>query len=108
MEFDFDFILGLSVFTVLMYVVAAIVVDTVFGVAVALRKGEFEWQELPRFLGSNVVPFVFGLLALAVVAEYAGEVFEYIFYASSVAVFARYVAKLVEKAKQLFGIELGA
>ncbi len=105
MEFDFDFLLDLPVWYVLMYVVIAILVDTIFGVLVAIKKGEFSFQELPRFLGTNVLPYVFGLLLLAVVAEYTTEVFEYVFYVVSVAVFARYVAKLWAKVKALFGME---
>lgn len=103
-NFDFEFLLGLSVFTVFMYLVIAIVIDAVFGVIVALSKGEFQWEEMPRFLRTNVVPYVIGLFVLAVVANYAGEVFEYIFYVASLAVFARYIAKFLKKVQELFGI----
>ena len=106
MEFDFGFLIDLPVWDVLMYIVIAILVDTVFGVLVAIQKGEFKFVELPRFLGTNVLPYVFGLLVLAVVAEYTTEVFEYVFYVVSAAVLARYVAKLWKKIKVVFGVEI--
>ncbi len=106
MEFDFDFLMDLPVWDVLMYVTIAILVDTVIGVLVAIKKGDFTFKELPRFLGTNVLPYVFGLLVLAVVAEYTTEIFEYVFYIVSAAVFARYVAKLWTKVKAFFEVEL--
>ncbi len=105
MEFDFDFILDLPVWTVMFYVTVAILVDAALGALKALKKGKFSFEELPRFLGSNVLPYVLGLLLLAVVAEHTTDIFEYVFYVVSLAVFARYVVKLWGKVKGLFGIE---
>ena len=102
MEFDFDFLLDLPVFAVLVYVVVAIFVDALFGVILSIKAGTFDFKELPRFLGTNILPYVLGLLVLAVVAEYQGAVFQYMFYATAVLVIARYVAKVKEKIECLF------
>lgn len=102
LEFDFDFLLALPVFTVLAYVVVAILVDALFGIILSIKDGEFSFQELPRFLGTNLVPYVFGLIILAIVAEYQGAVFQYLFYTVALFVVARYVAKLKEKIESLW------
>jgi len=105
-ELNFDFILELPVFEVLVIVVLAIVVDTVFGIIRAFRKGEFDFQELPRFLGTNVLPYGLGLLVLALVVEYQGEPFSYIFYPTALAVLIRYVAKVKEKIEDIFKVDI--
>jgi len=104
-EFNLDFVLNLPVFEVLLIIVLAILVDTIFGIILAVHQGNFSWQELPRFLGTNVLPYVLGLIILSLVAEYQGEPFSYIFYPTALAVLIRYIAKVNEKIKQLFGIQ---
>jgi len=103
---DFEFLLELPIFEVLGIVVLAIILDTVFGVILALKEGEFQWQELPRFLGTNVLPYCLGLAVLGVVAQYIGEPFGYIYYPVAVAVFARYIAKIIEKIREIFGVDI--
>jgi len=104
-DLDLGFILEMPVFEVLVIIVLAILVDTIFGVILAVHQGNFSWQELPRFLGTNVLPYVLGLVVLSLVAEYQGEPFSYIFYPTALAVLIRYVAKVKEKIEQLFGIQ---
>ena len=104
LEFDFDFLLNLPVFTVLVYVVVAIFVDALFGAILAIKVGEFNFKELPRFVGTNILPYVLGLLVLALVAEYQGAVFQYLFYTTALLVVARYIAKVKEKISVLFSI----
>ena len=103
---NLDFIKELPVFEVLVIVILAILVDTIFGAIRAAKKGEFKWQELPRFLGTNVLPYGLGLLVLAAVAAYQGEPFIYLFYPVALAVLARYVAKVKEKIEDIFNIEV--
>ena len=102
---NLDFIKELPVFEVLVIVVLAILVDAIFGALKATVAGEFDWKELPRFLGTNVLPYGLGLLVLAVVAEYQGEPFSYIFYPVALAVLIRYVAKIKKKIQTFFDIE---
>ena len=102
-DFDPGFILEMPVFEVLLIIVIAILVDTIFGVILAIQQGNFSWQELPRFLGTNVLPYVLGLVVLSLVAEYQGEPFSYIFYPTALAVLIRYISKVKEKIEKLFG-----
>ncbi len=103
---NFEFLFELPVFEVLTWVLILILVDTIFGIIHSISKSNFDWKELPRFLGTNVIPYCFGLFVLAVIAEYLGQVFDYVFYAVSIFVFARYIAKLYEKIKNIYGFKL--
>jgi len=49
---------------------ALIVLDVLFGVWASIRAGEFDWNEVGRFYGSNVVPYVGGYLTVYVAAEF--------------------------------------
>ena len=51
-----------------MFLLALIVVNTILGAAVALRKGEYNLNDLPRFLQTEVLPYYLLLLALAALA----------------------------------------
>lgn len=106
MDIDLTFLLTLPIFTVLLIVVAGILIDTLFGIFNAIKQGEFDIRELPRFLATSLFPYVGGLLVLALVAQYVGPPFEYLFYAVALAVLAKYVAEITDKLKSLFGIEL--
>jgi flagellar biosynthesis protein FliQ len=99
---EFEFLESLPVFTVLVYVVVAIFVDAIFGAILSIKEDSFDLKELPRFLGTNLLPYVVGLFILAVVAEYQGEVFQYLFYTTAMFVIIRYIAKLKEKIEGLF------
>ncbi len=103
-DFDPGFITDLPVFEVLLIIVIAILVDTIFGVILAIQQGNFSWQELPRFLGTNVLPYVLGLVVLSLVSEYQGEPFSFIFYPTALAVLIRYISKVKEKIEKLFGL----
>jgi len=105
-EFNLDFILDMNVIDVLIYVVTAIFVDTIFGVARAIKQKEFSFVELPRFLSTNLLPYGLGIFVLGLVAYYQGEVFEVIFYITSLAVLVRYVARIKEKIEDIFGVSL--
>jgi len=104
--FDPGIITDMPVFEALIIVIAAIIIDAVLGAIRAIQAGEFSWQELPRFLGTNVLPYGFGLIVLALAAEYQGEPFNYMFYPTAVAVIIRYVAKIKEKIQDIFGLDV--
>ena len=106
MEFNMDFLLNINVLDVLFYVISAILVDTVFGIARAVKRKEFSFKELPRFLSTNLLPYGLGIAVLGFVAYYQGEILEVIFYATSVAVMLRYVARIKEKIKDIFGVSI--
>jgi len=54
-------ILGQHLATIL----GLIFMDVVIGVALAVRLGVFEWREVARFYGSNVLPYAIGYIAVA-------------------------------------------
>ena len=103
---DLNFILELPIFTVLLIVLAAILVDTLFGVFDALKAGEFDIRLLPQFLATSVLPYVGGLAILAFVTHLVGGPFGYLFYMVALAVLAKYLAEIKDKIQQLFGIDI--
>lgn len=78
-------------------VVGLITADLLFGIAAALKKGEFDWKKTANFFQTNVAPYVIGYLAYFVAArlvvgellgEYAylvGEAAHYVIWAAIVA-----------------------
>ena len=105
---EMDFIMELSVWNALLVVVGAIVLDAVFGVLKTFKKDQenFDIRKLPQFVAAGVFPYVGGLVALAIVAEYIGQPYDNIFYPVAVAVGLKYLAEMVDKLKALFGMEL--
>jgi len=107
MNGEFDFILELSVWRAMMVVITIILADTVLGILKTFRAGQedFDIRKLPQFLANNVLPYAGGLIVLAFVANFVGEVFEHIFYVVAVLVIIKYAAEVVDKIKSLFGVE---
>ena len=91
-----------------MVIVVAIVVDTVLGAVRAAKMDDdyFDIRVLPQFLMSGVLPYVGGLGILALAAQYVGEPFAALFYASAAAVTAKYVAEIKDKITALFGVKI--
>lgn len=94
----------------LVVVVALIVVDALLGVITALKNGDFSLKEIPRFLATNVLPYVGGILIIGLVVvlipEPFNEIFMVVFYASAVAVSLRYVLEIYGKVSRLFGVDI--
>jgi uncharacterized membrane protein len=42
-------------------VIVLIVLDVIFGIASAVKKGSFQWQRMYEFLAKDVIPCVLGL-----------------------------------------------
>lgn len=106
MEFNLDYLLNESVYTVFAVVMSLIVFDFILGVSNALKKGEFSFIELPRFLRTNVLPYALGLFIFTIITEYLGGLWTYLFYPATFAVVSRYVFKIKDKIKELFQIEI--
>jgi hypothetical protein len=97
-----------GVFYAFIAVTAAIVIDTVLG-AIKAAMAEFDsfnFRQLPKYLGTGILPYVGGLGILALAAEFAGEPFTALFYASTAAVLAKYVAEIKDKLIAIFGVEI--
>ena len=84
--------------------VVAIALDTVMGILVSLYKKEFDPRLLPQFLITGVLPFIGGLLVLAILAYYIEVPFVGMFYASAAAIAGKYSIDVWDKLKLLFGI----
>lgn len=87
----------------LLVVLASILLDMVMGVCIAIKTGTFSLSTLPKFLASNVVPYIGGLIILAVFANYVSEM-EYLFYAGVGLVTIKFSKEaLADKLTTLFG-----
>lgn len=88
----------------LLTVLAIITLDTLLGILVSLKQGEFNWRELPRFMQTAILPYVGGLLLLGLVSMLSPEIAS-IFYAAAAATTAKFLAEIKDKIVLLFGRE---
>lgn len=97
-----------GILTALIVVVAAIIIDTVFGAIKAARDDydSFNFRLLPKFLATGILPYVGALGILALAATFVGEPFTALFYASAAAVTAKYIAEIKDKLEWIFGIAI--
>ena len=88
----------------------AIVVDAILGALGAIRGDQegFSFHELPRYLKTNILPYVGGLGVLALGAELlSAKFFAPIFLVSAVAAGVKYGLEIGEKIFALFGHDAG-
>lgn len=76
-----------------------ILVDVALGVLGGFVKGEFDVRKLPSFLKQNVLPYVGGLLIVALVAK--NPEMKAVFVASAAAVGAKFLADVKDKVASL-------
>lgn len=88
----------------LLTVLAIITLDTLLGILVSLKQGEFNWRELPRFMQTAILPYIGGLLLLGLVSMLSPEIAA-IFYAAVAATAAKFLAEVKDKVVILFGRE---
>jgi len=87
----------------LLVVLSSIILDMLMGVCIGIKNGNFSLSTLPKFLASNVVPYIGGLIILAVFANYISEI-EYLFYTGVGLVTVKFSKEaLVDKLTKLFG-----
>jgi len=84
-------------------VAIAITLDTLFGILLGIKNGELDPRLLPQFVLTGVLPFLGGLLVLAILAYYTGPAFEGMFFAAVAAIAAKYSKDIWDKLKLLFG-----
>ncbi|MBN1624857.1 MAG: hypothetical protein JXN10_11670 [Clostridia bacterium] len=90
----------------LLIVVIVIVVDAILGRLQSLKDKTFEWKKLPQFFKTGVLPYLGGMLILAIPAYLAQEYFLPVFYLIGTAVVAKYTEEMYSKLKTLFGVNL--
>ena len=107
MELDLGFLLELTVWRLLLIIVAGILLDAVLGVLVTFKPDEenFDIRKLPRFIATNIFPYVGGLAVVAIVADQVGQPYDFVFYGFAVPVVAKYLAEIKDKLFVLFGVD---
>jgi len=86
----------------LLVVLAAIMLDTLLGILLSVKLKTFSTSVLPQFLANNVLPYIGGLLILAVFANYVPDM-AYLFYAGVALVTAKFSKEaLIDKLQALF------
>lgn len=83
-------------------ITAAILADTLLGILVSLKLKVFEVSKLPQFLLTGVMPYIGGLLILAILAYSIGVPFVGLFFAAAVFIAGKYISDIVDKFGQLF------
>ena len=86
----------------LLFVAAAIALDTLLGVLLGIKTKTFDLALLPQFLMTGVLPYLGGLLILAVLGNFIGVPFLGFFFTSAVFIAGKYVRDLVEKIRLIF------
>ncbi len=95
-----------NAFVALEAVLGLIIADFVFGVLLSLRSAVFKLTELPRFVETSVVPYIGGLLLLALFSKTNAELGA-LFFTIAATVTVKFLADITSKASQLFsGIQL--
>lgn len=62
------FTLDLALLRAMVFLLALIIVNVILGVAISIRQGNFEIEEIPRFLRTEVLPYFLSLAALVLLA----------------------------------------
>lgn len=83
-------------------VLGLILGDTLLGVFVAIKNGEFSFSKLAQFVQSSLIPYLGGLLVLALFSNSNAEL-SAIFFTIAAAITAKFVADIISKTSTLFG-----
>ena len=92
---------GPKVLVTLETVLGLILADFIFGVLLSLRNGNFSFSKLPRFVETSLVPYIGGLLVLALFSNVNAEL-SALFFTIAATITAKFLADIVAKAGQLF------
>jgi hypothetical protein len=108
---DMEFVLPERAIPALIAVIGVILLDTIFGILLAIRDGRFDFRKLPKFLITNVFPYCGGLAVLALMAEYLSVKFEWLysqwlFNALAAPVSLKFLIEAKDKIVKLFGVNL--
>jgi len=75
----FASIFGAAVFKSLLLVIALILLNFAFAILIAIKKKNFDINLLPKFLATDIFPYVGSLMLLALLSAYLAEL-QYIYY----------------------------
>ena len=82
-------------------VLGLILADFIFGVLVSLKNGDFSLSKLPQFVKTSVVPYIGGLLALALFSNANAELGA-LFFTIAATITVKFLADITAKVTQLF------
>ena len=83
-------------------VLALILVNLVLGVLFSIKTNTFDVRKLPQFLETNLLPYIGGLLVLALFSN-MDPALSVLFFTISAAVYAKFLANIKDQLVQLFG-----
>jgi len=87
-------------------VLGLILADFIFGVLVSLRNGNFSASKLPQFVQTSLIPYIGGILVLALFSNANAEL-EALFFTIAATITVKFLADITTKATQLFaGIQI--
>ena len=99
---DFAIALPTQVIPALIVVLTAIMVDVVFGVMLHLINGTFDFRLMSKFMCSDILPYVGGLLVLAVAAELVGVAYRELFFVVAGLILFKFVPDIKDKLLLIF------
>ena len=82
-------------------VLALILVNLVLGVLFSIKTSTFDVRKLPQFLETNLLPYIGGLLVLALFSN-MDPTLSVLFFTISAAVYAKFLANIKDQLVQLF------
>lgn len=95
-------ITGSIIYKSLLIVLTSILIDFVLGVLISIKDTKFDISLLPKFIATNIFPYVGGLVVLAFLALYLPEM-SYLYYGAVSMVTLKFSKEaLFDKIKQLF------
>ena len=83
-------------------VLGLILANLVLGVLLAIKTNTFDVRKLPQFLETNLLPYIGGLLVLALFSN-MDPTLSILFFTISAAVYAKFLANIKDQLVQLFG-----
>ncbi|MHB1654115.1 MAG: hypothetical protein ACYCVD_16815 [Desulfitobacteriaceae bacterium] len=87
-------------------VLSLVLADFVFGVLVSLRNGNFSLSKLPQFVETSLIPYIGGLLVLALFSN-ANTELRALFFTIAATITVKFLADITTKVTQLFsGIQI--
>ena len=94
-------LMGSKVLITLETVLGLILADFIFGVLLSMRNKNFSFSKLPEFVETSLVPYIGGLLVLALFSNVNTEL-DALFFTIAATITAKFLADIVTKVGQLF------
>jgi hypothetical protein len=90
-----------AILTALATALGLVILDTLLGVLIALKTSTFSFAKLPEFMETSFVPYVGGLILIALFSSFPGMSATFFTIAASIGV--KFMADILSKINALFG-----